>query len=267
VKPCISVLIVAALLLASSCVYHDVTRPVDCGAVDLDIGIDEQVNASVCGAADGRIALHANGGVAPYVYTLDGGQGQSTGVFNGLTSGLYAVTVADQNGCQQVYDSILLSVEHFSVDLAATPDTDCVTGNGTVTITVNESTGPYQYAVDGGDFTDTNVLENLKHGDHILTIKDAGGCGVSTGVTIPRGETGVSWQNDILPIMQTRCSITGCHNGISRNNDWRIYTQVKAHAADIRKRTQNKTMPFDNEMPQALIDLIACWVDEGAQNN
>jgi hypothetical protein len=107
----------------------------------------------------------------------------------------------------------------------------------------------------------------LKYGDHFVTIADADGCGVRKGVTIFRGATGISWQHDILPIMQTRCAITGCHNGVSRANDWRVYAQVKTNAADIRKRTQNKSMPFDSEMPQANIDLIACWIDEGAQNN
>jgi hypothetical protein len=255
------------LLFASSCVYHDVTRPVDCGAVTMEVEMDEQVNASVCGANDGKISLHVTGGVAPYQYSLGDGASQSTGIFDQLSSGLYTVTVTDQNGCQLVYDSILISVEHFSVDFATTPDTDCVTGNGVVEVTVNENTGPYQYAIDGGGFTAANRLENLRHGDHVLTIADAAGCGVQTSVNIPRGVTGVSWQNDIRPIMQTACAITGCHNGISRNNDWRIYAQVKTNAAEIRKRTQNKSMPFDTEMSQASIDLIACWVDEGAQEN
>jgi len=233
----------------------------------MEVTIDEQANASVCGATDGRIALHVDGGAAPYRYTLGDGKARTTGVFDSLTSGLYTVTIADQNGCQAAYDSILISVDNFSVTLATTEDTDCVTGNGRVEVTVHENTGPYRYAVDGGGFTNSNIIEGLRHGNHLLTIADASGCGVRKSVTIAQGVTGVSWKDDILPIMQTRCAITGCHNGVSRTNDWRIYTQVKANAAEIRKRTQNKSMPFDTEMPQASIDLIACWVDEGAQNN
>jgi len=231
------------------------------------VEIDEQVSASTCGAADGRIALHVDGGVAPYRFSLGDGRRRSAGTFDSLTSGLYTITIADQNGCQASYDSILISVDNFSVTLNTTDDTDCVTGNGRVEVTVNEATGPYRYAIDGGGFTDSNIIEGLKHGDHLLTVADASGCGVTKSVTIARGITGVSWQQDILPIMQTRCAIAGCHNGISRANDWRVYAQVKANAAEIRKRTQNKSMPFDNEMPQANIDLIACWVDEGAKDN
>jgi hypothetical protein len=266
-KPHLSVFIFSVLLLASSCVYHDVTHTVDCALVVMAIEIDEQVDASTCGATDGRIALHVNGGMAPYRFSIGDGTRRSAGTFDSLTAGLYTVTVADQNGCQVAYDSILIDVTNFSVTLSTTEDTDCVTGNGRVEVTVNETTGPYRYAVDGGEFTDSNIIEGLKHGDHFVTIADADGCGVRKGVTIPRGLTGVSWQKDILPIMQTRCAITGCHNGISRVNDWRVYTQVKANAADIRMRTQNKSMPFDSGMPQANIDLIACWIDEGAQNN
>jgi len=266
-KPRVLVFLFPALLPASSCVYHDLNHTVDCAAVQVEIQIDEQVNASTCGAADGRIVLHAEGGQAPYTYSIREGEHQSTGTFEGLMSGLYTVTMIDQNSCQTAYDNIVISVDNFSVSLTATADTDCVTGNGQVEVTVHENTGPYRYAIDGGAFTDSPLIEGLKHGNHLLTIADASSCGVSMNVSIPRGVTGVSWQNDILPIMKTQCSITGCHNGFSRPNDWRVYGQVKANAAEIRKRTQNKSMPFDTEMPRAYIDLIACWVDEGARDN
>ena len=259
--------LITTLVLAGSCVYHDITHTVNCDAVEIGITIDEQINATTCSAADGRITLHGDGGAAPYQYTLAGRKPRTTGTFDSLSSGLYTITIADKNGCQAVADSLLVSVENFSVTLTTTDDTDCVTGNGRVEVAVHENTGPYRYAIDGGKFQEANVMEGLRHGNHLLTIADANNCGVTKSLTINRGTTGVSWKNDILPIMQTRCAITGCHNGVSRTNDWRIYTQVKANAAEIRVRTQNKSMPFDNEMPQANIDLIACWIDEGAQNN
>lgn len=75
-----------------------------------------------------------------------------------------------------------------------------------------------------------------------------------------------SWQNDILPIMTNACATSGCHDGITRR-DWRNYNEVKQYAASIKKKTQDRSMPFDGPLPQHEIDLIACWVDGGALNN
>jgi hypothetical protein len=75
-----------------------------------------------------------------------------------------------------------------------------------------------------------------------------------------------SWQEDILPIMISACATTGCHDGITRK-DWTKYDEAKLYAASIKKRTQDKSMPFDGPLPQDQIDLIVCWVDSGAPDN
>lgn len=76
-----------------------------------------------------------------------------------------------------------------------------------------------------------------------------------------------SWQTDILPIMVANCATPGCHDGISRTNNWKNYDEVKQFATAIRNRTQNRSMPFDEPLPQNEIDKIVCWVDNGAQEN
>jgi hypothetical protein len=76
----------------------------------------------------------------------------------------------------------------------------------------------------------------------------------------------ISWQNDILPIMVRECATVTCHDGITRL-DWRNYALVKQYASSIKTLTQNRSMPFDDVLPQEEIDKIVCWVDKGALNN
>jgi hypothetical protein len=76
----------------------------------------------------------------------------------------------------------------------------------------------------------------------------------------------VSWTSDIKPIIEKSCAISGCHNGITRT-DLRIYSNAKKHAAEIKSLTRNRDMPFDGSIPQSQIDLISCWVDDGALEN
>lgn len=76
----------------------------------------------------------------------------------------------------------------------------------------------------------------------------------------------ISWQTDILPIMDQYCATSGCHDGITRL-DWTDYEKVKEYATSIRAKTQDRSMPFDGPLPQIEIDKIACWVDAGTLNN
>ncbi|HEY0654671.1 MAG TPA: hypothetical protein VGD65_16155 [Chryseosolibacter sp.] len=76
-----------------------------------------------------------------------------------------------------------------------------------------------------------------------------------------------SWQNDILPIIEKSCAVSGCHDGISRR-DWTNYAEVKRYAAAFKQRTQDRSMPFDGPpLTQEQIDVIGCWVDSGAHEN
>lgn len=63
------------------------------------ISISGPVNDSECGLNNGSINVTASGGVAPYIYSLNGGSSQSNGNFSGLASGSYTITVTDANGC------------------------------------------------------------------------------------------------------------------------------------------------------------------------
>jgi hypothetical protein len=81
----------------------------------------------------------------------------------------------------------------------------------------------------------------------------------------------VSFQDDIKPILETNCIKSGCHNGDNGATlNWSVFANVQAKASAIKTRTGNKSMPADiapTGLPQSQIDLIACWVDQGAKNN
>ena len=82
------------------------TDPNGCqGELTVSVNNSDGVNLSVlateasCGATDGRITAEVSGGVAPFRFTLDGGQTQSSGVYDRLAPGEYEVRVEDASGC------------------------------------------------------------------------------------------------------------------------------------------------------------------------
>lgn len=102
--------------------------------------------------------------------------------------------------------------------------------------------------------------------DHKLPAPDGLGCS--------SGE--VSYAEDVLPIIMSTCAITGnggCHNGGNGpSRDWREFANVQAKASQIKNRITRTPgssgyMPLIGSLSDAQIQLISCWVDQGAQNN
>lgn len=81
--------------------------------------------------------------------------------------------------------------------------------------------------------------------------------------------TTVSFATDIKPIIETSCLINNsqCHGKNLSIPNWANFSEVQAKAALIKTKTGNRSMPKIGSLSQAQIDLIACWVDNGAQNN
>jgi uncharacterized membrane protein len=128
-------------------------------------------------------------------------------------------------------------------------------------------TGPYTFKLNDGAFGDAAEFNNLAPGTYTVTAKDEEDC-ITTSASV-KITSGVSYVNDIKPLIENRCD--HCHGpgGVKSDRDWTVYANVKTFAAAIKTRTANGSMPADmvGGLPQAERDLIACWVDDGAPNN
>jgi hypothetical protein len=254
---------VAAALLA--CSSDD--DPVDCETEGPVINIDNVVNATNCGTNDGVIQVSVSGGKEPYTFFINDLTVEATGHIQSLAAGTYSVRVTDGNACTKSVDNITILAEDFSFTTSLQPNTSCTGGNGSATIEVEQINPPYEYKIGNGNFTADNFFSGLKSGNHSIEVKDNNNCIITLAITIPRGNTGTSWTNDIKPIMEKSCAISGCHNGVSRSSNFNDYASAKSHASNIKSKTRDRSMPLDGTLTQNQIDLISCWVDDGALNN
>ncbi len=258
------------LLLASSCVYRELPTGVDCSTSDLAIKLVSKKNATSCKSIDGEIVMAATGGVGAYDFSLGDGVYQTNPTFERLAPGSYSVTVKDINGCKK---SIKVDLDADNSNLAATaittPDSQCFADNGTISITASGGTGPYLLKIDNGSFGATTTFSNLANGNHTVIIKDVNDCQRVLIVPVSRGNTGVSYANDIVPILNRSCNFSGCHGAGISGRDWTKYADVKAKATDIKTRTSNRSMPIGSGpfLTNQEIQQIACWVDDGAIQN
>lgn len=252
-------------LVVAACTEKDVPRAFDCTTSSLTLSVESVQQASACDAIDGSLTVAADGGEAPYEYSV-GGPAQESPVFEGLSPGIYTAQVTDAKGCTIRVPNVAIPASGFTVTADLTPDTSCLEGTGGVTVAVADGTPPYQYRIADGPYNASNTFEGLRTGTHTVSVKDDAGCEVNLQITIPRGITGVSWKDDVLPIVKLNCALSGCHDGLVRP-DLSRYDKAKFYAAEMKKYTQDGSMPFEGSITREQIDLIACWVDDGAPDN
>ena len=83
------------------------------------------------------------------------------------------------------YSSCPVIIELFTVTeiQAPTATVDIITGDFSTNniIEVNAtSIGPYEYSIDEGNWQDNSTFVNVASGTHIINIKDARGCGITS---------------------------------------------------------------------------------------
>jgi gliding motility-associated-like protein len=123
-------------------------------------------------------------GTAPYQYSLDGVNWQTSNIFSGLVAGTYTVYYKEADGCQ---NSLSITID----EPAAVTSTAAVVAavcngqsNGTITISVSGGVPAYQYSIDAGaNWQGSNVF-NVGAGSYTILIKDANNCISQKNVTV-----------------------------------------------------------------------------------
>jgi hypothetical protein len=253
-----------------SCSKGEVAKKVDCAKSDLAAEVVATQDASGCNTNDGVITLNATGGTKPYSFSLNGGRFQTAPDFLKVGAGSYNIKVRDASFCERTVQAEI-SAANSTLDATTNvvQNDKCNTPNGMATVLGKGGDAPYSYLFGAGGFTTSNVFSNLKEGTYFVTVKDAKDCQKVVRVIVPRGNTGVSYASDIKPIMTLACALPQCHDASEGDRSWTTYDKVKANAANIKFRTADKSMPTGSgpKLTQEQINLIACWVDDGALNN
>ncbi len=275
-------IIFAVLFLLGGCTYKDIPKAFfDCSTTTLSVTLVSKLDPTSCLAIDGSIAVSATGGLTPYAYSINTGGYQSEGAFANLGQGSYTLYAKDANNCEKwIQVDLVAPGSTFDVTTAMTPDTQCLTDNGSVTLTATGGTSPYTYQFGTAPAGSQNSFSNLKAGSYTFTIRDSApspGCIKTVNVLVKHGDTGTSYATDIKPILTNSCATVGCHNGDNgAGRNWNVFSNVQNNASNIKMRTANKSMPpagsttpsgSSAALTQDQINLIGCWVDDGAKNN
>lgn len=260
-----------SVLLVCGCSSNNEPAPVDCDLSDLVVEATGQ-NPTNCSANDGSITAAATGGKAPYRYAINSGAFGTSPVFNNLGGGNYLVLAEDKNGCVRSVEVLLQlpGSDPLTAEAVIVVDTECLDNNGSIELQPTGGTPPYQYKIGTGAFGAVSVFNNLAPGNYSIAVKDDANCVFVKGVTVGKGDSNTSLASEVKPIIETKCSITGCHSG-SQSPNLTMTNNIISNAGKIKTLIQGGQMPPSNSSAGALTAaqkaLISCWIDEGAKDN
>ncbi|MBO0950121.1 hypothetical protein [Fibrella forsythiae] len=133
---------------------------------------------------DGRVSLTTTGGTLPYLYLWS--TGASTSAIDGLTAGVYSVSISDGNGCS-IQTSFSVS-QPMALSMSATIlPVSCADGHdGSASLTVvggvNAPNEPYTYAWSNGQ--SVSGVSGLSAGTYSVTVTDGNGCTLARALTV-----------------------------------------------------------------------------------
>jgi hypothetical protein len=99
-------------------------------------------------------------------------------MLEGLTAGVYTVCVQDAAGCNAVADVVVVDPQELSIDFAVDQISCFSLTDGVITVTAGGGAGGYTYSIDGENFGESNVFENLAAGTYDMYVQDANGCSI-----------------------------------------------------------------------------------------
>ena len=135
--------------------------------------ITTATNISCNGTNDGIANVNVSGGTPNYNYSWNPG-GQSNATVNGLSAGIYTVTVTDSAGCIATSSVTLTQPTAISESLSSMPAT-CVNNDGSITVSVLGGIAPYSYLWNPGGGTAASYT-GLSGGTYKVIVTDAQGC-------------------------------------------------------------------------------------------
>ncbi|MEM1320839.1 MAG: T9SS type A sorting domain-containing protein [Bacteroidota bacterium] len=146
-------------------------------------GAIQSEDALCNGGADGTATAIGSGGQAPYQYLWSNQQSAPT--ITGLSSGIYVVTITDDNGCSTIQETMIDEPLAINMAVNSTDETNAGANDGTAAVIAGGGVGTLTYLWSNG--SPNTILSGLMPGTYTVTVTDGNGCTNSQSVVVNPG--------------------------------------------------------------------------------
>ena len=133
-----------------------------------------------CQGNNGTITATVINGTAPYEYSIDGVNFQSSGQFTFVPIGTYTVTAIDASNVPMT-TTVNVGANPFLVPAAYPMAAGCTYNDGTLIVNPRGA-GTFEYSLNTIDWQSSNVFTGLYTNGYTVYMKDARGCVTGSGV-------------------------------------------------------------------------------------
>lgn len=165
---------------------------INCGACNnepLAIFLDDSFDPACAAECNGSITVFAEGGDGDYTFTIDGNSPNSDGVFENLCGGDYTLLVQDGDGETDEIDVEIFEPDAIVLEILQTIDPACFDqATGSIELDISGGTDDYTIFVNGANFGDDFLIEDLEAGVYDIVVEDENDCEASTTVSIDQPE-------------------------------------------------------------------------------
>ena len=182
---------------------YAVTVTDDVGCIDLksftlsqpdSLAISFVTTNANCGLPTGGLSASANGGTGTVTYLWS--TGATTSAISSVISGLYTVTVTDQNSCTRIDTASVNNTAGPVLTLDLLTDVSCNGGsNGAVAVSTSGGTNQNTYQWSSGQQTED--ISNVPAGNYLLIVTDGAGC-KDTLITTVHQPSAITLQSTVI---------------------------------------------------------------------
>jgi len=158
------------------------------------------------GNAEATLSVVASGGVAPYLYSINGGPFQAFSDFVNLIAGNYTVRIQDNTGCEESIIHTITEPFDLTASVGVSRDATCDPNGAEVRVTnIIGGTPPYEVSFDGGSSFGAATTAILPEGTYTIIVQDANFCPFPLSVTVD----GLPDTPVVTPVVDYNCDGTG----------------------------------------------------------
>ncbi|MDF3026458.1 MAG: gliding motility-related protein [Fluviicola sp.] len=166
---------------ANGCSVDSIVTIVDLASpVISGVYVTEPTCYSIC---DASAHVSSAGGTGALSFEING-VSQTDSIFNGLCAGTYDVIITDVNACTDTLNIVIDQPDTLTFTTVATNLTCFQNQSGSIAVTVQGGTAPFDYSYDGGStFGVVSNAQILSAGNYSIVVRDDNNC-MATGTEV-----------------------------------------------------------------------------------